>query len=127
MSDDGHVFHDVDGTMSNEEYGSVWSAGDVIGAGLDVDASVVFFTHNGKRLADVSVEDAEAIKYVCVGFHDDDCDEPRSRVQINLGDAPFKYVHKKKGAAAAAATKTKTAAAAATGKSAATGAKKKKV
>lgn len=113
--------------MSNEEYGSVWSVGDVIGAGLDVDASVVFFTHNGKRLADVSVEDAESIKYVCVGFHDDDSDQPRSRVQINLGDAPFKYVHKKKGAAAATKTKTP-AAAAATGKSAATsGAKKKKV
>jgi hypothetical protein len=74
-----------------ELYGQLWKEGDVIGAALSRANSRCFFTQNGKKLGDVPLKDiAQLASAACVAFNPGATTE---RCRLNLGDAPFKYVH----------------------------------
>jgi hypothetical protein len=119
-----------------EEYGPAWADGDVIGCALDLENKIVFYTHNGKKLGELPApvvpvpekeegeeeeeeeeeEEVSAELFACVGFGAS-C-VGAEIVHLNLGDTPFKYVHKpapsKAKKTTAAANKAAAAAAAAT-------------
>jgi hypothetical protein len=72
-------------------YGPSWKQGDVIGAGLDLRAGCAFFTVNGVKLPEVSV-DAVSMPYACGGFGGSASSE---RCQLNFGQdpsLPFKFL-----------------------------------
>jgi hypothetical protein len=126
-----------------EEYGSPWADGDVIGCALDLENKIVFYTHNGKKLGELPApvvpvpekeegeeeeeEDEEEVSaelFACVGFGAS-C-VGAEIVHLNLGDTPFKYVHKPAPTKKKTATATKAKAKEAAPAAAAAGAKGKK-
>jgi hypothetical protein len=86
---DGEPIEPAEGEL----YGQLWKEGDVIGAALSRADGSCFFTQNGKKLADVPLKDiAQFASAACVAFNPGATTE---RCRLNLGDAPFKYVHNK--------------------------------
>jgi len=93
-------YHGANGTLGchpqpehNASYGPRYRRGDVVGAGLDKEAGMAFFTHNGRRFRNVRLNDVSVFNCPAVSF---DSGSTTERVRLNFGGArgqAFKYNH----------------------------------
>jgi hypothetical protein len=74
----------------NASYGPRFRAGDIVGAGLDRETGIAFFTCNGRRFRDVRLNDASVFTVAAVSF---DTASTTEKVSLNFGQKPFKYTH----------------------------------
>lgn len=82
--DDGLKFSGSSGRGS--DYGPQFTAGDTVGAALNLDARQLFFTKNGDKL-DVAFEDVDAEGLIpTIGLH-----SQGEKVELNFGRSPFKF------------------------------------
>ena len=79
-SDDGKLFHE---SGSGKSYSEKYGKGDTVGCGFDTIRNIVFFTKNGKRLGDVTVEDKILFPAISFGKW--------KTFTVNFGEQPFVY------------------------------------
>lgn len=81
--DDGQAFHN---SGQGKPWGPRYTAGDVVGCGINFQTGEVFFTKNGEFLG-VAYKGAKLNKYwATMGFRN-----PKAKARVNFGAAPFKF------------------------------------
>ncbi len=83
----GNVTCESENRRLNDYGPRKWKGGDVIGAAIDHSRGIVFFTHNGRKLADVRVPNHAAYTVAAISFGTDATTE---RVRLNFGNEPFR-------------------------------------
>jgi hypothetical protein len=83
--DDGHAFNN---SGMGQPYGPTFTAGDVIGCGIDFTVETLFYTHNGADLGSPSSTLGDAIDdlYPTVGLR-----SMGERVRANFGKEDFMF------------------------------------